>query len=332
MKKIAYTLLFALIMFGANAQDFKGYVLKMPSTIKPNTSVKKIFVEGLQCSNSENINEEMIKTLNNIIVNNINSNERGGNIEFIPNTWLRSDIYQVTQNKDEADWIFTGTYEYFTSKKRDQAYEVKRETSTGTKYKLPFELMYYDYANEIRVPYSLKIVDKTGAEIFSAGSEFKNSSAPEKNMVSTEGKLQSFDALAKTFSSTIGNWMANAMLPIFTPVAYEFEKVKGPDKKTQPDKEKRKAIDDQLDNARDMLKDHDFVGAGMIYQSLIEECPSADLFLNLAMIYEIIGNYTKSLEYYQKANNAVGITRIKSGIEVRDMLKAFGKTIEEVEL
>ena len=115
--------------------------------------------------------------------------------------------------------------------------------------------------------------------------------------------------------------------PIIKSKKYKFEKLK------PEDKSYKKELKQKTKDLKDLADKGDVNAMGKMYLDIITH-PLKDMqegYLNIGMCYEIIGNYTKAKEYYEKAGDSRAMNELNKLILDRDKLSAIGLNVVETD-
>ena len=332
MKRFIITIIAAATFFVGEAQTLRTYYVVFPKNADPN--VKNIYVSDFEKSDilAQTILPHFGENIANGIKAQIRSSERYGNVEYIPQSWRRTDIYEVGDDKSSAQWVLTGTFDIKSDKKRDVSTEIKKDNSAGAKYNIPFECIYYDYSNSVNVKVSMELKDKQGNVIASYEKEQAKESHPKRDMRKPDKKLSSPEELANSTQQFFVMDISNQFLPWLKGFNYVMKEIKNRDIKDHVSKDRYKEFKKELRNDKDMVKKLDYYGLGQLYMSLAEDTGIDAAYTNLAYVYEVLGNYTKAREIYQDLGDSNGLERVKFFENERDELKSFGKDYFEPEI
>jgi len=324
MKKtgIIFNLILIALLYGTTltAQRIEFYTYNLPTQLLPTGG--KVYVQDLV--NTGTSEAEYGNLYARHLIGALKSSSHGLNKDVkLYNPWLTTKLYEVVDNADEADYIIGGDYKITSSS--DESYQENwiAETDTELKNKLPICYYKHTMTNVANIEGKLVVSKKDGSPIDLFPLTFSSKDSDTKIMKK---------ATAKNVSKLIGNVSnmgINKYKYAFTPSLeiekYKFQNVKTKNKEIKAD---FKEIDKQIEA---LIKIGDFNETGKKYLELAAKEESEDVNQNIAVCYEIIGNFTKAKEYYIKAADKNGLARITKMIKVQDQLRAFGITIIENE-
>ncbi len=332
MKRIIITIIAAAAFFSAGAQSLRTYYVVFPENA--DSTVDQIFVDDFMKTDmlKETILPEFGKDLADGLKGEIRKSERYGNVEFIPQSWRRTDVYEVADDKSSAQWVVTGAFDITTESKRDVTTEIKNESGAEVVHNIPFEAVYFDYMNSTNTKVTMELKDKLGNVIVSYEKEKAAESKPKRDMRDPSDKLESLTSLAGSTKQFFAVDMANQFVPWMKPFNYEFLKIKNRDMKDHVEKDRYKELKDMMRDENDMAKKLDYYGLGQLYKTVAEETSLNEAYTNLAYVYEVLGNYTRAMEIYKDLEDQNVIDRVKFFVNERDRLNSFGKDFFEPEI
>jgi tetratricopeptide (TPR) repeat protein len=323
MKKILSIIIIisSFAMLGnLNAQSIKTYKLQMPSIILNNGG--PIYVgyldNSIPVANELQFKTEfrdaMIKGINaeNIVV------EQG-----LPtlNPWMTTKIYETTENKEEANYIIEGEYEYETSLNRGHKAHKISEISGDS---LPVFFYEYTASSNAKLIGKVFIKDNKADKIIKEYT-FSKTKEDSKSQYMDKPNVQS----PAEFFSGLNNAVIVDYRYMLNPIKREF-KYDFP--RLSPDsKDYRKDFKEGRSKLRNLAKDDNVKEIAKVLFALQKIEDNEDVNLSLGMCYEMIGNYTKAKEYYSKSGDSDATARITEQIQIRDQLKELGVEINEPE-
>ncbi|WP_462317549.1 hypothetical protein [Marinilabilia sp.] len=333
MKRLILTMLAAAAFLSGGAQTLRTYYVVFPKNA--DSTVNEVFVDDFQKTDmlKETVLPTFGKNLADGIKSEIRKSERYGNVEYVPQSWRRTDIYSIAEDKSAAQWVVTGTFDITTDSKRDVTTEIKNETPSEEIVNiLPFEVVYYDYMNSTNTKVTMELKDKKGNTIVTYEKEKAAESHPKRDMRDPSGKLKSLKALAGSTKQFFVTDMANQFLPWMKAFNYSMLKIKNRDMKDHVERDRYKELKDMMRDEKDLAKKLDYFGLGELYKTVAEETGLKEAYTNLAYVYEVMGNYTRAKEIYEDLGNEDGIKRVNYWIGERNLLKSFGKDYFEPEI
>jgi len=178
------------------------------------------------------------------------------------------------------DAIITGTVSYSS---KDEARKDKVTNNEGVL------IGYVDCIKRtVTVEARMKIISVSTGQII--GTETGTASSSDDKCGDQRTGLSTPEALADACLQSISGSLASYFNPYFTYVKYKFEKIK-----VAEFKDKAKVV-------RDYLENNDLNNAFSIYKAVYDADPyNASAANNVGNLYDIVGNYEKSLEYYKIA-------------------------------
>lgn len=299
-----------------------SYVLIMPPIYFGEGSpvlVKPLI--NLKDSSNNAFGEEYSTTLKNVFSNpNIG---RKSNVKMF-NPWYTTKIYDLTENESEAKYIISG--EYFSGTGlSDTAIEHKTaETSTSVDPKIPFVFYEYTSTSSASVNGKLTVYQTSSSKVVKEYPFAKTNTDSKSQYLESVKSASMFSLLDKSEDQAINEHIL-AFSPSYIIYTYKFENVKSDDKDYNKElRQQRSDLDDYADAGQlDKL--------ALAYIEMLDKNIKnpEDLYFNLGMSYEMLGNFTKAKEYYDKSNNSEAIERIGILINYRDIYEKLGIEIIE---
>ncbi|MGM0649902.1 MAG: hypothetical protein ACQES1_05265 [Bacteroidota bacterium] len=320
IKTIMIVLSCLIISGNLIAQKIKTYKLQMPSIILKNGG--PIYVDYLD-NPAPDANVGKLKSeFRKAMIKGINADglvvEQG-----LPtlNPWMTTKIYETTDNKEDANYIIDGEYKYETDiNKSHKAHMTKDKYGKG---EIPVHFYEYTASSNAKLEGKVFIKDNNSDEIVKEY-PFSKTQSDSENKYMKKPRVKS----PANFFSSLNNaviadyrYMLN---PIKREYKYNFPRIT-PDnrdhrKKFRKSRRKLRKLDND-DNVKEM--------ADILFELQKLEDNNEDVNLGLGMCYEIIGNYTKAKEHYEKSGDSDAMARINEQIQIRDQLKALGVEINE---
>jgi tetratricopeptide (TPR) repeat protein len=322
MRNVKNIIVIGIILISAIStygQKVKSYYIIMPPYVV--TNVDKIFIEDFVCEGEKGKGEGA--NFSKIMKDHISSEHRGISFEetkYIYNPWLKTNLYEVTENEAEAGAKISGN---FTVTSASSYNENKVETVEPDRYYNRIPYSYYNYSAsssatiDVNMSVYKKELDKVVFEIpvKKEGNDSKTTSY-SKPVVSSEASM-----MQSTINSAI-NYVPGYFCPVLRAIEYDFEKVKVKDKE----------LKNEIKDVKGLVKDGKFKEAAVIYKKAMDVEKNQEAAYNLGIIYELHGNYTKARECYMESGNSAAVARIDKGLEVIDLLKKMNKEIVEQEI
>lgn len=301
-----------------SAQKFTSYLLHLPPYLLSN--VETVYVEDFESTSDHyaNLGDDLAQSISQTIELEYDgvSSELQNNIF---NPWITSKLYTVTDNKEEADAIISGSYSLTgTSSKEDHI--VEKQEPSGFAEQLPYSYQVFSEKNTANFTANIQVYKReVDSVVFNINYEIADVAENQKAYEAPNVASQA--ALSERLFDKGEYQIPYYFCPFYEKVEYDFERVR-------PSRD----LKDKAKEAKDLVKDGKIREAGKIFLEIWEKESDKDAALNTAMAYEIIGNYTKAKEFYQHAGNSAGLERIEKAIKNRDLLIEIGMTIEEPDL
>lgn len=308
------------ISVAASAQRVELYTLTLPKTILDGGG--SLFVKNLTNSGTEEatFGEVYAKTLANIL----KVKDRGIDKDAkLLNPWLTTSLYQVVESETEADFVISGEYQFASSSSNTFEEKFIRETSNALDQNLPISYFSYTASSEASLAVEAVITKKDGSVITTL--PFGDRKVKSATMSLEKPNVPSPSSFISDLSNDAIIKTGYTLTASLDTKKVRFEGLKTKNKEI---KKEYKELDNQ---AEKLLKADNFNAAGKILFQIAALEESEDVFFNIATCYELIGNYTKAKEYYDKSGDKSGIKRINEMIAVRDKLKSLGIPITENE-
>ena len=322
MNTIKYTIILGLIILtgSISAQKLDGYILTLPALSLDGGG--KVYVEDF--ANKNNDNATFGKAYATAIKNALAAERVAvGNVGKIHNPWITTKVYEITDSKDAADYIITGDYEVGSSSSSSNKAVYIAETGSVTP-KIP--VCYYDYtiSNSATIKGNLHVTAKGQAtpmkslpiDVNKGSSKTKAMEQPDVESASSYIAAAEKEAIQK---------YQYYFSPVIKSKTYKFNKLKA------EDKAQKKTFKQYTSDLKDMADKNDIMSMGKLYKSIttMQLKDMQEGYMNMAMCYEIIGNYTKAKEFYEKAGDKSAIAEIKKLISNRDKLAPLGLNVVE---
>jgi hypothetical protein len=321
MNTIKYTLIILLTFITSLSigQKMDGYILTLPSQILDGGG--KVYVEDFKDLKGENttFGKSYAESLKNAL-----KAERVaiGSVGKIQNPWIITKVYDITDSKADADYVLSGQYSIISASSSTNKPVYIKET--GTAEKLP--ICYYDYtvSSSATVMGDLFVTAKGQTEPLKT-LPFKENKGTSKTKALEKPSVPSASSFITSAEKAAIKQYQYYFSPIIKSKKYKFNKLKAADKSY------KKELKQQTKDLKDFADKGDVISMGKTYKASLEK-PLKDMkdgYLNLGMCYEIIGNYTKAKEYYEKAGDSSAMKELNKLIIDRDKLVALGLQIIE---
>ncbi|MBN1250949.1 MAG: hypothetical protein JXA16_02365 [Bacteroidales bacterium] len=317
-KKYFFLLMFAILAFQMQAQSVKSYIIQSPS--KALLNVKEIFVEGFENEGQEFDNlKDIVKNGLKFAFSNDHYGISDADVKINFNPWAKTDLYKIIDDNEKAQAIFTGKYKATGDEKSSEKL-VDTKEQAGFYYQIPYS--YYEYSESANISYSgsMDVFKKELNKVVYTIPLEKNDEFEKKANYKKPNSL-GLNGVTNSVAQKIQAEVIVQFVPRLVPITYEFEKIKSKDKTLKED----------IKEAKKLAKDDKVKEAGVLYKKICDQTNDADAALNTAMCYEMIGNYTKAKEYYEKTGNQKNVNRIIQLIALRDLYIKLGREVVEGE-
>lgn len=302
------------------AQNIISYKLHMPDIILGDGG--KIFIEPLTTNSTDAGDSLLGIQYKNAFTSAISKEHwRISKSSGIYNPWYTTNIYQLTDVKEEADYIINGDYEYIKNAKKSYI----EDTTTDKSNNIP--VVYYRYSanNATQVKGKILVTDTKANKII-YNFPFSTTKSDSKTLIMKEPTVKTTSALRKEANNTAINTYQYKFSPYLTEIKYHFPRIK-PD-----NKDLRKEFKSSRKTLKDQAEVGDIKAIAETLRKLQAKEDSDDIHEALGICYELIGNYTKAKEEYMTSKNKDCVDRINSQILTRDALAKLGVQITENEL
>jgi hypothetical protein len=303
---IAVMFLFQIATLSAQQGSFYKY-----SFIKE-TKVKgpKIFYENLE-NTGGNSNIDVNKIIHkrvDFFFKTYSGTEKGNIQNHV--AWTRDKaLFEKVNSKADADVVIGGHYEILTHVDVEEKLFYERQSNVGGS--IPYYEIRQTNTAEVNVvisyTYKDKFVDYDTIHIvksYERKPKTKCRSIDELVAACEESlELQSYSLFK--FYEVDDEW-------------YKFVKVKTKDK----------GLKEELSTAKDLLVNGEIYKLGSIYKRIYEaDNSNKEAAFNLAMCYELIGNYPKANEYYAKMPDFHAKVRMKDNMKLYNYLESIGANL-----
>lgn len=219
--------------------------------------------------------------------------------------WLKQELFCSLSSESEADVVVSGTYSYTCGA---NVFEKRMTEKTGTA-RLPYFEDMTKNAADLKIILSFSYKDGTP----SVTDTISITKASEKKSL---GELEADIDKAVKFK-----------------IAYYFDAT---DAKSQyinlpKVKIKDKALKEEFASVKGLLKNGEYVKAGVICKKVngIVNSPASSVMVGIC--YELLGNYPKANEYYKSVNDFHIKSRMKKSMKLLNYAESIGYTPEFVE-
>ena len=313
-------IIFASFIGKIQAQKLDGYILQMPGAILEGGG--KIYVEDFENKGKSEpgFGTSYATNLKNALKA---ENLAYGSVGKIYNPWITTKLYEITDTKTEADYVITGEYQFSSSTSSSNNPVFIKETSSAEP-KIP--VCYYEFTKSSSASVDGKIfINANGNDTPVLTLPFEKKLGDSKTKAMEKPSVKS----AGSFITAVSNAAINQYKFYFSPViaakTYKFKNLKG------EERDYNKKLRKQEREIKDLADKGDVMSIGKMYKEILtHKLKDPDEGnLNLAMCYEIIGNYTKAKEHYEKSGDKGALNQINKLIENRNKLAALGMEVTE---
>jgi tetratricopeptide (TPR) repeat protein len=316
-----YTIILVLtfIMSVGVAQKIDGYILTLPAQMLDGGG--KVYVEDF--NDLKGNNAAFGKAYAEALKKALQAERVAiGSVGKIQNPWITTKVYEIAASKEDADYVLSGEYSTITASSNTNKPVYIKET--GTTEKIP--VCYYDYtvSNSATIMGNLFVTAKGQAEPMKKLPFQKKAGDSKTKALEKPSVRSASDFISSAEKASIQDYQYY-FSPIIKSKKYKFEKLKADDKSY------KKELKQQTKDLKDLADKGDIMGMGKIYKASLEK-PLKDIkegYLNLGMCYEIIGNYTKAKECYEKAGDSGAMKELNKLILDRDKLVSLGLEVKE---
>ncbi len=317
--KIQFSLILLFISSIALSQTIESYTLSLYDNVLDGGG--KVFIHPLTNNGTEAASfgkdyADKIKLyMNSTGVGYVNGIK-------VYNPWLSTKIYQIVENVSEADYIISGDYKFETSE--SNTYEEKwiAETSETVDKKLP--ICYYNNIASSSASLNGKLIVKKGSTVVK-NLPFKGTKSDSKTKSMGTASVSAPSTFISVLSKDAINTYSYSFSPRLNEIKYKFKNIKTKNKEFKGD---LKSIEKQI---KTLVKTGEINETGKKYLEIAGKEESPSVHYNIAVCYELIGNYTKAKVYYLKSADKEGIDRINRRIATGKKMESLGTKIVENE-
>lgn len=322
MKNIKYISIFIFCALFAGhllAQDIETYKLQLPEIILEKGG--PIYVSPLTDNSQEEISNSLSENFQKEMIQGLNATGLAFDTKLPTfNPWMRTNLYTTTDNIDEANYVISGNYSFSTQ--FEKSYNEK--SGVESRDSLPFVYYEFQEMSFATVVGNVIIKDaKTDSEI--ANIPFNKELKDEDKKIMKHASVKE----PSSFIPKLSDYFVQAFRYRFSAVKatykYEFPKIK------PEDKEFKKEFREYKRNLKDLADEGKLKDMFTMYLEIHQKEDSPEVNESIGMCYEILGNYTKAKEYYDKCDNAESKNRLNEQIAVQNKLKELGFVIEDPE-
>ncbi len=318
-KIIGLIVVFLLTTNIVTAQKMDAYVMKMPSLYFGGGG--SIYVKPLE--NKGEINDDFSTKYPEYLVYALNMERYGAaKNATIHNPWLTTKLYEIVEDEAQADYVIAGEYSFTKGSSKSTNDKVIKEKMESLKPQLPIHYIEYVRTSSAAVTGKLVLLqDEKVLRELPFDTEQRKSESKALKVPSVPSP--------ESLMGTVENHAIGKYQFYFSPKLvlknYNFKNLRGADRSYN--KELRNVERD----IKDWADEGEIMKMGKAYKEILtHELKDTDqAHLNMGMCYEIIGNYTKALEHYEKSGDSESINSIKKMINERDIYKDMGVEIIE---
>ncbi|PKP03688.1 MAG: hypothetical protein CVU11_07430 [Bacteroidetes bacterium HGW-Bacteroidetes-6] len=319
-QKIICTLFMALSATGLSAQKLDAYNLVLPDTVFVGGGT--IYVDSFTTTSTDPTELAFADQFRKAYMFSLQVKNHGElKAVSILNPWQTTCIYKVTENKAEADYIIGGQYNYIAKSEKSFTEDSLKDKRSDV------PVVYYRFtaSSSAALVGDITVTSaKNGNHLrYFSYSESKNES---KTLIMEQPTVSEPTSFYSDLNNRVVNSNTYNLSPRLVVVEYDFPKCK-PD-----NKDLKKEFNDKFKELKDLADAGKVREMAAIYRALQQKEDSQDIHECIGLCYEIIGNYTKAKEEYEKSGNNKRISAINEQIRVRDILVSLGVKVEEGEL
>ncbi|NME71724.1 tetratricopeptide repeat protein [Flammeovirga aprica] len=341
MRRIILTA-FTLMCFlstRSNAQSIKSFKFLYPIIdISPENN--KVFLEPIKVSQSvgkPSINAESLNTkFQSRFENVVKSSAYGQNQSNMPFEWMRTDLLILSETKEDADMIVSGS---MNVSKYSTSLDTTYKKMVTEKEQLPYEIVTFQGRSSFKMEWDMVCKSKNGEVLKNLPSQVINKSDVSKEhvihpAVHSKNQVTPASTFYQSAISTLSSNLPFYFKPQIQSFNLNYSKIKNPSKKDLGgDKVLAKEIKSDLKEIKKTLTKYgDHRGAFDLNLALLEKWQCKDLYYNIGVFYESQGCFTKALEWYKKSEYNNPITRIEQGLKAKEFIESFGKDVTEPEI
>lgn len=228
-------------------------------------------------------------------------------------SWTVNPLFSKVNDKESADVVVGGYYIIKTATDIEEKLLYERVQNVGAAIPY-FEVRQINRA-EVMAVISYTYKDNS-VDYDTINTAYEYERKPKTKYKSID------DLLANCESSLKSALYKNVHFFSVDYVWYNFKSVKTKDK----------ALKEELKSVNDLLNSGEIGKAGSIYLKVFElDNTNLEAAFNVAQCYELIGNYPKANEYYQKSPDFHAKVRMKSNMILFDYLKSIGANVTVVD-
>lgn len=226
--------------------------------------------------------------------------------------WSQSPIYEFVNSADQADVIVTGEYAVKCNKVRDQQ-DRQAQESSRIQNGLSYTVASYNFKNEVCFSLLMEMKDREGKTL----QEYviNDTIVSKKKSDIVMPKITPLEELTNRMLKGKLSKISSSFGISSKFVWVKFLKVSPKDK----------ALKIEYKNVSSLLKNKDFFAAGKIFQKIYNESQNPLAAFNVAVCYEMVGNYAKAAEYYKIKFDFPAKKRMEQNMPIWDILSEVHK-------
>jgi tetratricopeptide (TPR) repeat protein len=318
-------LIFALFVSNnLHSQSLRAYTLKLPPKVF--TGGGKLYVKALKSENGKftDFGIQVSEAIKNQLITANNKNREIKASGSLYNPWFTTKLYEIVNSENQADIILGGSYKL--TAQQDTSAKIHSDTTwvfdNGTVNKKPLTYFYFEYQNKGKISVNGQIIAKRNGQVIDKH-DFSDKLEGTKRSFLNKPKGSSIDSLVKKITARTANSKKNLYSPEFVLEKYNFKNVKTKNKAYKSE------LKSQMKIVKANLKSRNLNAAAKILFQLNEKESSDNLYYNLGLCYELIGNTKKAAQFYEKSGNSSGIKRINRLMQTEKLIESLGLPIIE---
>lgn len=321
--RIVLLIMLAVIPSVLSAQKIESYKLVMPKYYLGEGG--PIYIKALTNQDGDNnsYGEKYAKALKNAF-----STDNYGKTSGVKlyNPWYTTKLYSLTDDESQANYIIDGKYAFSGSSNQSAKEHKLKEGSEGNDPQIPYHFYEYTASSSASVEGEITVFQKSKDKVILTMPIKKNESSSKSDYLKVVNPVAVSSLKTQVGNAAINQW-AYYLIPYYTVIKYDFKNVKS------NDKDYNKTLRKMRGDLKDLADAGKVNELGKAYSEMLGKDLKnpEDAHLNIGMCYELIGNFTKAKEHYDKSGDSDAIARIDLLIQYRDIYKSLGVEIKENE-
>ncbi|MCF6240255.1 MAG: hypothetical protein L3J74_02790 [Bacteroidales bacterium] len=322
--KISILIIALSISSVVSSQSIRAYTLQMPAKVF--TGGGKLYVKALKSENGKftDFGVQVSESIKNQLIAAENKDREVKASGSLYNPWFTTKFYEIVNSENQADIVLGGSYKL--SAQQDKSTKLHTDTTwvldNGTENRKPVEYFYFEYQNNGKISVKGQIIAKRNGQVIDKH-DFSDKLEGTKRSFLRKPKGSSIDSLVAKLTNRTANSKKNLYSPEFVLEKYNFKNVKTKNKAYKSE------LKGQMKMVKANLKSGNLNAAAKILFKLNENESSENLYYNLAMCYELIGNTEKAAGFYEKSGSSSGIKRINRLMKTEKIIESLGLPIIE---